>query len=156
VRAPSNLASIGGQSAKFSPKGILVERGNAPVTMMLLWLVEKPGAPNVLVDPTGQTYTSLEDFRERNTLLTPDDKISAPSDIMSPVDTGRSISTTGHATPSTPWWPWLVGGVLLVVVAAAVWITLSRRRRRVQAMDLAKWMIPGDDQDHGQSESVTS
>lgn len=124
---PSDLSGIVGPSGKAWPQGLLVQRGSQ-VYALILYLVQRRDGSKILVDPIGQTYTSLDNFREDNTLLTPEDKISAPGDVMTPHSTG-TISTTGHVEPSTPWWPWLLGGVVvLVIIVLAVWWALSRRR----------------------------
>lgn len=80
-----------------------------------------------LIDSTGRTYTSLEDFRADNELLSSDDVIMAPREILKVPGEGEIVTVYGHT--GVDWTPWLVaaGGLVVLVVVVAVVV----RRRRV-------------------------
>lgn len=78
-----------------------------------------------LIDSTGETYGSLDDFRDDNDLLSSKDVILAPADPLKVEGGGRIVTVYGHTDNSTLT-VWLVAGGAVVVVLVA-WLVLRRR-----------------------------
>lgn len=113
---------------KVYGRSILVKHEDGSLELLTLYV-----AGGVLIDSTGETYGSLDEFRENNDLLDSDDLILAARDITS-TDGGDGTLVTVSGAVETNWLPWILGGagVLLVLGCGVVvgrHVTAGRRAR---------------------------
>lgn len=128
VPVKKSAESFGG---KPHGRSIVVRHDDGSLELVTLYVVVD-GDRAVLVDPEGQTYTDLEDFRANNDLLDSDDTILTLRDVTSVPGEGEIVAVTGHTPPTWQWW--LVGGGA-VVVAAGLVTWLVRRRPAAPAAE---------------------
>jgi hypothetical protein len=119
---PTHCASATGQVYAVN---VVVEHKNGKVELKQLFLVCQPSHFVKIVDWTGRAYDDLNGFRAHNHVFSKDDKISVPRGFPS-VDATASPAfgpaLSGHTGGSSTWWWWLIGGFVVLIPVAGVWL----------------------------------
>lgn len=112
-------------------RSILVKHEDDSLELLTLYV-----AGGVLIDSTGETYGSLDEFRENNDLLDSSDLILAPQDITSTGGSSEVVRVSGAI--ETNWLPWILGGtgVLLVLGFGVVVVRHVAAGRRTRETEL--------------------
>lgn len=105
---------------------IVVRHADGSIELVTLYVLVD-GDRTALVDPDGQTYAGLEDFRANNDLLDSDDQVLTLREITSVPGEGEFVVVTGHTEPTWQWWLLGAAGGLVLLAAAGL---LTRRVRR--------------------------
>ncbi|MFJ5987863.1 hypothetical protein [Lentzea sp. NPDC092896] len=113
---------------------VFVQKEDGAYDLTRLFVVRTPRTA-VLVDQTGQTYTGLEDFRDRSTVLGDDETLLVAGNIMTANDSGEIVAVARHRTIA--WYWWLLGGlgVLVAGLVAVMYVISTRDKARFQAPD---------------------
>jgi hypothetical protein len=120
---------FGGPAGTAYQRKIVVKRRSGRLELMTLYVVRRPDGARALIDPDGRRYTGgLGDFRRHNRVLGGGDLILTLRNVTATPGEGRIITVSGHT--STRWWPWLTGGIGLLVIAGAATILVRRRAIR--------------------------
>jgi hypothetical protein len=120
---------VGGSDDKVAGRVVLVKREDGSLELLTLLV-----AAGRLIDADGKTYDGLNDFRENNDLLSPDDVMLAPRNLTAVPGEGEVVTVYGH-TRST-WHLWALGGIVVVLLGVALLVALRRaatRSRRAPA-----------------------
>jgi hypothetical protein len=120
---------VGGSDDKVAGRVVLVKREHGSLELLTLFV-----AAGRLVDANGKNYDGLSDFREHNDLLSSDDVMLAPRNLTAVPGEGEVVTVYGH-TRST-WHLWALGGIVVVLLGAALLVALRRattRSRRAPA-----------------------
>ncbi|QFU89816.1 hypothetical protein YIM_23195 [Amycolatopsis sp. YIM 10] len=115
------VQEAGGDTERVSGRVALVKRSNNDLELMTLFI-----ANGKVIDANGETHSGLDEFRENNDLLEPDDVILVPRDLTKTDGQNELVTVYGH----TPWagWPWLYGGGGVLVLLGV--LLLLRKVRR--------------------------
>lgn len=107
---------------------ILVKREDGSLELLTVFV-----SGGKLIDSTGETYGSLDEFRSGNDLLSTKDVILSPRDLLQ-VEGGGEIVVVYGSTDNNALVVWLVSGGAVVVVLGA-WLVLVFRRRAERAAE---------------------
>lgn len=108
-------------------RSVIVKHGDGSLELVTLFVARSPGR-SVLVDPTGRTYTDLENFRATNQLFSADDTLLTARDIASAPGESDLVTVTGRTSPT--WYWWVLGGVLVVMIAVGTIAVVAGRRHQ--------------------------
>jgi hypothetical protein len=108
-------------------RSVVVKHGDGSLELVTLY-VAADGDRAQLIDPEGETYTDLEDFRAGNDLLGADDQVLTLKNVTSVPGEGEFVVVTGQI-PSTWQW-WLLGGAGVILLLAVAGLVTRRARRR--------------------------
>ncbi|MDG9705741.1 hypothetical protein [Streptomyces sp. DH37] len=123
------VRDFAGADGKVFERRILAKRENGSLELITLYVARKPDGAAALVDSNGESYTGgLEDFRENNDLLGPDDVILTPRDITSVSGEGKLVTVYGHTAAN--WVPWLAGGAAVALLLGTGLVLLRRPEPR--------------------------
>jgi hypothetical protein len=123
------VRDFAGADGKVFERRILAKRENGSLELITLYVARKPDGTAALVDPNGESYTGgLDDFRENNDLLGPDDVILTPRDITSVSGEGKLVTVYGHTAASRL--PWFAGGAAVVLLFGTGLVLLRRPEPR--------------------------
>jgi hypothetical protein len=120
---------VGGSDDKVAGRVVLVKREDGSLELLTLLV-----AAGRLIDADGKIYDGLNDFRENNDLLSPDDVMLAPRNLTAVPREGEVVTVYGHTR--SIWHLWALGGIVVVLLGAALLVALRRattRSRRAPA-----------------------
>lgn len=123
--ASESSAPSGGSIYK---RQILVEHENQQVVSITLYLSCKQPEVCEVIDSTGRSYSSLDDFRRHNTLLTSKDKMLVPRDFTAATSGNVDLITvSGHtASQGTPWLIIVFATVAVLILAGSILLLRHR------------------------------
>jgi hypothetical protein len=127
-RVRQAVRDFAGPDGTVYGRTILVKRHSGQLELMKLYVARRPDGSGELIDVKGERYSrGLDDFRSHNDLLEASDQILTLRDVLTVPGTGPVIVVSGHTGPN--WRPWLIGGLVAVVIAIGVWVVLALARR---------------------------
>jgi hypothetical protein len=124
-----------GPAATVFERSILVKHQNGSLELITLYVARKSDSTAELIDSTGKAYSGgLDDFRQNNDLLSSDDLILTPRNITSTPGEGKIVTVSGHTASN--WQPWLIGGIVAVIVLGAGLVVTRRLVTRRRGSDV--------------------